>query len=554
MKKTLIFSIFICCNILIAQNANLKNTTSVCGNGILEEGEQCDGSPGCVDCVLIPAGTFFVEPGYGVKYITNVDGALKTANRSIKLNTDTNQFWLATNHQFNPYNFSYGGSSSVDADGANSNQVFIGSPQNTNLNKNYPLPIAGNNFVGNLLGEGINPKGVDIRSITNPSILNKRILPDDIGENDFDIFAATTQTDGKLLLAGRCVLSQGRMIVIRLNADYTFDTTFNGTGYAKFGFGSDCQARAIGLQSSGKIIVAGHQVAPGSAGIALRLNTNGTLDTSFGNNGSKMFNYEVETQNNYFLLSSLSEVYSLYITSSDNIYLCGTGSDPSLWNGKSIPTFHGLTPSGNDWLIMRDLNHLTASSLFNVDGSAYKITASPSGMVYLAGFSSVTNNKGLYLQRYDAVGNVDAGFNFKTGSQNGFYDLSANDDVIYDMALQNDGKILLAGESNSYGFYTRLMDTSLGIPLLDIEKNYATLAPNPVRNVLSLNFERNISEPIEILITDVSGKEVFRLSNPALNQHNVLTISSLEGLSNGIYILKILSGSKSQYLKFIKME
>lgn len=534
---------------------NSKSTLSVCGNGIVEPGEECDGTPGCNNCALLPAGTYFVEPNYGVKYITNLDGALRTSNRSIKLNTTTNQFMLATNHQFQSLNYSFGGTSSIDANGTNSNQAYVSSPSGNNLNKNFPLPIAGNDFIANLIGENTDPKGIDVRSLADPSLLKKRIIPSDVGEIDLDIYAATVQADGKLLLAGRCVLSQGRIIVIRLNTNYTLDTTFNAVGYIKLAFGSDSQARAIGLQSTGKIIVAGHRAAPGSIGIVARINTDGTLDTTFGTNGSQLFNYEVWTQDNTFVLDTTSEVYSMYINASDGIYLCGTGSSSTLWSGKSIPTFNALTSNGNNWLVMRDPNHTTATSFFNIEGCAYKIAkANASGDLYVSGFSSLTSNKGLYLQKYSSVGSVATDFSFKSGSQESFYDLSSDDDIIYDLAVQNDGKIILIGESNTLGFYTRLMNSTLGMPLIQTEDKKVTLWPNPVRNSLNIEFHAAINEPIDVAIIDVSGKEILRIANPIIQSQSSIMLPNLEVLPNGVYILKITSNGKPQSIEFIKQD
>ncbi len=554
MKKALLLLFFVSCNQLIVAQINpFKNTASTCGNGIVEAGEQCDGTPGCTSgCTLIPAGTYFVEPSYGIKYITNADTALKSSNRSIKLNPATNQFDLITNRHFLSANFSYGGCGFVDVNGSN----FYSSSSNVaggSLNKNFPLPIVGDYYVSNLLGEGINLKGIEIRSLDNAEFLMATIIPFDIGENDFDIFAATAQTDGKILLAGRCLTSQGKMIIIRLNTDFTFDKTFKSTGYAKLAFGSDCQARAIGVQSEGKIIVAGHRTSPGSQGIVARLNTNGTLDTTFGDNGSKVFNYEINTQNNYFLLSTSSEVYSMFIASSDNIYLCGAGSTANLWNGKQIPAFRGFTASGADWISMSDLTHTTETSLFNVDGSAYKILATPNESFYLGGFSIATNNKGLYLQKFNSVGNVDTNFNFKTRTTQGFYDLSPGDDVIYDMALQTDGKIILVGESDNKGFYTRLMDSSLAIASFESKNKDITLWPNPVLNSLNLKFENHINEPTAISIVDIFGKEVYHYSKPISNSQESITLNDLETISKGVYILRISSDSRIQNVKFVKL-
>lgn len=242
----------------------------------------------------------------------------------------------------------------------------------------------------------------------------------------------------------------------------------------------------------------------------------------------------------------------MFIASSDNIYLCGAGSTANLWNGKQIPAFRGFTASGADWISMSDLTHTTETSLFNVDGSAYKILPTPNESFYLGGFSIATNNKGLYLQKFNSVGNVDTNFNFKTGTTQGFYDLSPGDDVIFDMALQNDGKIILVGESDNKGFYTRLMDSSLAITSFESKNKDITLWPNPVLNSLNLKFENYINDPTEISIVDIFGKEVYHYSKPISNSQDNVTLNDLEILSKGVYILRISSYSKIQNIKFVK--
>lgn len=557
MKKILLFLIFMLPQCFTAQNNLGKSVTAICGNGIVEEGEECDGTPGCTSsCTLIPAGTFFVEPQYGVRYVVPPVSTLKVFNRSIKLNPDTNEFWMASNYFPQGGLSSNGGSSFVDANGVNSNQSYVEYPPNTSLEADFPLPIVGDYFIGNLKGGGLifGETGVAIRNLNNPAASVRRIESADVGENDLKIYAAAMQTDGKILLAGRCSFSQGRIIVIRLNQDLSFDTSFFTVGYRKFSFGSDCQARAIGLQSDGKIVVAGHRVAPGSIGIILRLNTDGTLDTTFGGGGTKTFNYQVETQNNSFLLTDITEVYSMYIDVFDHIYLCGRGSAQNLWAGKYIPAMCGMLSNGADWLSMRDLDHTTQNSILNVAGVAYKISYSETtGMIYLAGYSANgIADIGLYLQRFDSVATVDSNFRFQSESQVSYYNLSSSSDVIDDMAIQNDGKIVLVGTSNGNGFYTRIMDTSLSAPSFETKNENVVLSPNPVSNSLNLQFENNLNQELKIVIVDVLGKEVYSNSNPDFNAQNSITINNLDVLSNGIFFIKIISETSAQTIKFIK--
>lgn len=109
------------------------------------------------------------------------------------------------------------------------------------------------------------------------------------------IFATTTskssaaavaiQSDGKIVMAGTGLANNAFAdTLIRLNTDGSLDSTFGSGGVANvtaaFGF------FALAIQSDGKIVAAG--ATEGSAGVivqVMRVETNGALDTSFGSGG-----------------------------------------------------------------------------------------------------------------------------------------------------------------------------------------------------------------------------------------------------------------------------
>ena len=77
------------------------------------------------------------------------------------------------------------------------------------------------------------------------------------------------------------------MFVMRLNANGTADTSFGSGGVAR-AFGGSGAANAIGIQPDGRIVVAG-SVNPIDTRIAVaRFNSNGSLDTSFGSGGTEV--------------------------------------------------------------------------------------------------------------------------------------------------------------------------------------------------------------------------------------------------------------------------
>ncbi|GAA3760116.1 calcium-binding protein [Flavobacterium ginsengiterrae] len=114
-----------------------------------------------------------------------------------------------------------------------------------------------------------------------------RLLPDGSRDPSFNVNLITdaliqdvlTQPDGKILVGGKFTTFNGRTCsrLVRLNTDGSFDSEFNiGAGFDKIVY-------ALALQSDNKIIVGGTFVTFNNASQKriLRLNSNGSLDTSF---------------------------------------------------------------------------------------------------------------------------------------------------------------------------------------------------------------------------------------------------------------------------------
>jgi uncharacterized delta-60 repeat protein len=93
------------------------------------------------------------------------------------------------------------------------------------------------------------------------------------------------QSDGKILVGGYATVGNNDMIVGRLNANGTMDTSFSGDGWATPAFGAaEDYGSGLALQSDGKIVLAGTVNNTSDVGVA-RFNTNGTLDTAFDGDG-----------------------------------------------------------------------------------------------------------------------------------------------------------------------------------------------------------------------------------------------------------------------------
>ena len=107
-------------------------------------------------------------------------------------------------------------------------------------------------------------------------------------------------------------------VVFRLNTDGTLDSSF---GKQTFNFGgvSD-KAFAVTLQPDGKVLVAGSTTtAGGVTSIAIaRLNTNGSFDTTFNGSGQQIINF-----------GGNDAAYGVALNSKGDILLAGSTDTPA---------------------------------------------------------------------------------------------------------------------------------------------------------------------------------------------------------------------------------
>ncbi len=93
--------------------------------------------------------------------------------------------------------------------------------------------------------------------------------------------------------------------VTRLNTDGSVDTTFGNAGLATVSFGpvgdiaTGDVATSVALDASGRIIIAGDTDRNGEDFAVARLNTDGSLDTTFANGGTTTFGFGAGTSRNY---------------------------------------------------------------------------------------------------------------------------------------------------------------------------------------------------------------------------------------------------------------
>jgi uncharacterized delta-60 repeat protein len=108
----------------------------------------------------------------------------------------------------------------------------------------------------------------------------KRVI--DFGTDDESVYGAALQPDGRIVLAGDSRLQPA---VVRLKADGALDTSFDDDGRKLFSWGAIGRVTAVVVAPNGKLLLGGFSGPEGGNIQVARLKANGAFDTTFGAGG-----------------------------------------------------------------------------------------------------------------------------------------------------------------------------------------------------------------------------------------------------------------------------
>jgi len=319
-------------------------------------------------------------------------------------------------------------------------------------------------------------------------------------------YAMTVQEDGKLLVAGfRDLGGNQDFAVARYNTDGSLDNSFGNNGVALFDGGSDADAAwAMALQADGKIMLGGsvyNQSTTVDDFALIRLNTDGSPDATFGNNGIVTTDFDDKWDNAYEILVQDDGKILLggdgYTLGKRNVCIARYNTDGSLdtdfgflgisflsvgtvndrtrdialqSDGKIIAAGYANDGADDQAFVARFNSNGTVDTFFGLNGMAvldiggredrfYTVVILEDDAILAAGHTrdeTAQDNDYLFV-KYDSEGALDTDF-----GSNGIklYNFGANDNT-QDMAIQQDGKILSAGGAFSYEILRLLPDGSL---------------------------------------------------------------------------------------------
>jgi uncharacterized delta-60 repeat protein len=340
---------------------------------------------------------------------------------------------------------------------------------------------------------------------------------------------------GNIIVGGTSALTStnSQAIIARYTSAGLLDTTFNTTGKVLLDddSGSGTYYNVIedlAVKSNGKISAVGwinQQGLQWSANYyGCRINSNGSMDTSFSTNGYIVTNGGFNADDKSF---------SMILNSDDSILYSGGGNLTTLeydyFLGLFDPT--GATAVGKAFFDYGSL----------VKDISYGMGIDSTGKIVLAGsnVTSVTSST-FGIARVNANYTVDSAFGTAGKVTTTFGTNTTNE--AFDMTIQADDKIIAVGYTANDFALARYNGNTLSNDEFGINKQI-TLYPNPTKNLLNIDFQNNQSDKDQFKIIDINGRiiSIGNLNN-GLNQINI------ENFAKGLYIFNL--GVINQ--KFIK--
>ncbi len=276
------------------------------------------------------------------------------------------------------------------------------------------------------------------------------------------------QEDQKIIAAGMGWDANytARVRVARYMTDGTLDTDFGVDGYFTFEQDNEALIYSCTINSEGKIILAGATTNYQFYKVLLiQLNSDGTLDTSFGDNGVVIQQFSAVPE--YFE----DFARGVALDANENILISGSSFT--------------INPDNQEYLRQPLVARFTADGTLDTsfgvngmatlpvvqDGNSFDcVLVQPDGKILTGGtYSPEFLWNVMLLARYNEDGSLDSTF-----GQEGVIQYSQNnvDDEIWNMALTSEGDIIVGGftATASYDYYAILvkfttdgvLDTSFG--------------------------------------------------------------------------------------------
>ncbi len=428
----------------------------------------------------------------------------------------------------------YNTDGSLDMSFGNNGSVITGIPGGSELGKAVVIQSDGKIVLVGSSNSNNNNDFVVLRYHANGSLdMNfgvNGMVSTDVG-SIFDFAnAVVIQPDGKIIAGGTCGAGgpNNDFALVRYNSDGSLDTGFGSGGIVKTDVDSSYDyVHALALQSDGKIVIAGVAILSTGEDIAIaRYNTNGTLDNTFGTNGTVTFD----------VWGAVDDANAIVIQSDGKILVGGYADDSNANHHFAIVRVN------SDGSLDGSFCGGIVTTMVGTDAIIYGMTLDWIGNILVGGMTFNGAITELAVARYHANGSLDISMD-NDGIATAFVGTSYG---AYAIALQSDGKMVAGGTGFGANFdfaLARFKDASpVGISTLQNE-NDLTVFYNQVSSELQINGTQDNGE---IILRDMSGKELAK-RRAAGNS----AVFDMHTLAKGCYLVSYLNSAKMVNVKVV---
>jgi uncharacterized delta-60 repeat protein len=418
---------------------------------------------------------------------------------------------------------------------------------------------------------------------------------DDIGQS------VAVQPNGKILVAGYSNNgTDNDFAIARYNADGNLDNSFSVDGKVTTAIGmGDDRGQSVAIQPDGRIVVAGYAHNGVDQDFALaRYNTDGTLDNSFSADGKVSTDFgmghdhgrSVAIQPDGKILvagyanNGTDDDFALarYNTdgtldnsfSADGKVTTSFGTDDNYGtsvaiqpDGKIIVTGFSFIGTDSDFALARYNVDGSLDNSFSVDGKVttafgtggdvgYSVAIQPDGKIVVAGFSLIGTDGDFALARYNMDGTLDNSFSIDGKVTTTF---GTGVDRGNSVAIQPDGRIVVAGYAYigaepDFAVARYISGLNIGVIEFSNANNAPLIYPNPIKEHATLEYTLQKAETISIHLIDMRGKtiETFIERQVQPAGEHRLSIDLPEALPSGTYLIAISSPKGKLTVQVVK--
>lgn len=249
------------------------------------------------------------------------------------------------------------------------------------------------------------------------------------------------QPDGRIVVVGETVVANntGAIALVRYNPNGSLDTTFGSGGKVTTTVGFSSGGKAVAIQPDGRIVVGGLAfLTSNNASLdfaVVRYKANGSLDASFGNGGIVTTDF----------FGSQEFISDIVIRPDGRILVTGAATEPQVRQSFAMAQYNpngSLDPSfGLGGKVVTDFTSFGAGSSLS-----RALLLQADGRVVVVGNTNIVNtfNYDLAMARYNPNGSLDPTFGLGGKVLTDFF---GNEDSANDIALQPDGRYLVAGSA-----------------------------------------------------------------------------------------------------------